>query len=192
MSSAISWIFTIGGLLGLFGMIVHSLIFNDRNTTYFIFAGGFSIAYLLEYTLSIILNLYSYQNLPLVLFNIPLVIPAGWIVTFYGFKSLSEDFGVMYGNNSQINHVLFSGFLALLFGLGIEVLARNIEFWKFNFETIKIFGIPLIVPLAWGLSVINFNGGIEIYKKKQNYWLIILVGIHAANPIVGYGLTQLI
>ena len=154
--STFAWIFSSGGLLAFSTMSLHSLIFMERKKTFFIFGGGTTIAYLLEYTLSNMFELYTYQNLPITLYNIPIVIPCGWVVSFYGLYHISLDL-----IESETNAIVFTGFIGMLFGLGIETLTKNTEFWVFHFESTEFLNIQLNVILAWGLSTANFVWGIQ-------------------------------
>ena len=154
--STFAWIFSSGGLLAFSTMSLHSLIFMERKKTFFIFGGGTTIAYLLEYTLSNMFELYTYQNLPITLYNIPIVIPCGSVVLFYGLYHISLDL-----IESETNAIVFTGFIGMLFGLGIETLTKNTEFWVFHFESTEFLNIQLNVILAWGLSTANFVWGIQ-------------------------------
>ncbi|MHA2031233.1 MAG: hypothetical protein ACW99Q_17775 [Candidatus Kariarchaeaceae archaeon] len=178
--SLFAWIFTIGGFLGYATMMFHSSLVNDRRKTLFIFGGGTSIAYILEYTLSNLIDLYTYQNLPVTFFSIPLVIPLGWVITFYGLYNISLDL-----TDSEYGIVGLTGVLGMMFGVGIEALARNSDFWVFNFENKSYFGIPVNVIFAWGFSTANFSMGIQLFDKYQSriwwIWLPILLLVHVVN-----------
>lgn len=179
----IAWIFSIGGIIAFCTMILHSVIFKQTKTTLFIFGGGTMIAYFLEYTLVNTLELYSYQNLPLILYEIPFVIPCGWVVSFYGLYHMSQDI-----TESDTQSILLTGFIGMLFGLGIEALAKTSDFWVFHFESTEIVGIPLNVILAWGFSTANFACGISLFEKYHiRYswiWFPILLLIHSFNIVI--------
>lgn len=181
--STFAWIFSIGGLLAYCTMSLHSLIFMERKNTLFIFGGGTTIAYILEYTLSNMFELYTYQNLPITLYSIPIVIPCGWVVSFYGLYHISLDI-----TDSDTNAIIITGSIGMLFGLGIEALAKNTDFWIFHFEFTKFLNIPLNVILAWGFSTANFAWGIQLFEKyNKQYsliWLPILVIIHSINIVI--------
>ncbi|MCE7733685.1 MAG: carotenoid biosynthesis protein [Candidatus Heimdallarchaeota archaeon] len=181
--SIFAWIFSIGGLLAYFTMSLHSLLFMERKKTMFIFGGGTTIAYFLEFTLSNILELYSYQNLPITLYSIPIVIPCGWIVSFYGLYHISLDI-----TDSNSTAIATTGFIGMLFGLGIESLAKNTDFWVFHFEFTEFLNTPLNVILAWGFSTANFAWGIQLFEKyNKQYsliWIPILIIIHSINIVI--------
>ncbi len=180
--SMVGWIFTIGGLLGYFTMLVHSLWLNDNRKTIFIFAGGFIAAYMLEYVLIYGLDQYYYQNLPLTIIDIPVVIPAGWIVSFYGLHNISKDI-----TTDNRKAVLITALIAMFFGFGIETLANIVDFWIFNFEQTSVFGIAINVILAWGLSTALFSTGLHLYEKhyKNRYSYLIIIAVTIANIMIG-------
>lgn len=179
MIGIVAWIFTLGGIMGFLSMMLHSLIHNSKKTTLFIFCGGTLISYLLEYTLVEYFHQYSYQNLPLLLINIPIVIPMGWVVTFYGLLQISDDL-----TKNHIKSILLTGLLGIFFGTGIETLAKYVDFWVFYFEFKLFMGIPLTVLLAWGLSTSAFASGVKLYEKYQNKYLAfpaLLLIVHVVN-----------
>lgn len=165
-------------VLGYLMMLGHSLIFKKKIETIYTFLGGLIIAFLMEYTLSIVLKAYDYQYLPISILGIPLVIPLGWVVTYYGLYSLSDSW---IGNKNPYLIVILSGVIAFFFGIGIENLARILNYWDFHFETVLFFGIPIIVSLAWCLSIMNFTAGSILVKKFPKLALLILAIIHLLN-----------
>ncbi|MDH5665404.1 MAG: hypothetical protein OEY10_03810, partial [Nitrosopumilus sp.] len=106
MVNLFSWIFTLGGIFSYLILFIHSIKGKEREQTssLFIFIGGFIVALLLEFTLTIILNAYTYQNLPLTIFSIPIVIPLGWVITFYCILELNID--LLQELNQSKNYIL--------------------------------------------------------------------------------------
>lgn len=188
MNDVYGWIFTIGGIIGFLTLLFHSLLIQEKDSTAFIFLGGGIMTFVLEYTLSVSLELYTYQNLPLNPLEIPIIIPMGWVITFYGLYNMSLDV-----TSSDVKAIGVTGVLGLLFGIGIESLARSSNFWIFNFSFTEILGIPINVILAWGFSTANFSAGIYLYdryKIQYNWiWFPILLFVHIGNVTIALGLT---
>ncbi|MCH8907974.1 MAG: carotenoid biosynthesis protein [Candidatus Heimdallarchaeota archaeon] len=184
----IAWLFTIGTIVAFVALYFHCYLFYGRFFAAFVFIGGSSIAYLLEYSLAVQLDQYTYHNLPLAILQIPVTIALGWVITFYGLYHFILDL-LPESKQSPRNIIFANGALAGIFGMGIETLARSVEFWEFHFESIKFIGIPVIVTLAWFLSVMIFTSAMLYVKERPDRWLPVLLITHFTNLAVGIGLT---
>jgi len=192
MTEIFAILFTIGGILGFLTMLFHSYYTSDsEDLTIFIFGGGFILAYMLEYTLIHLFHAYSYTNLPLMILEVPIVIPMGWVVTFYGLSAMAKDLLDQHNLRQSIpNRITTTGVLAVFFGMGIEILARNINFWVFYFDSVEIVGVPIIVTLAWGLSVATFVLGVELFKIYSKWWWLIMIVVQLLNTGIALLLFQ--
>lgn len=184
----ISWIFTIGTILGYFIMVIHSMLVNQKGKTYFIFGGEVIIAYVLEFFLVNIQHYYSYSGLPLQIFGVPIIIPLGWILTFYGLFNIVQDFKLDFKNKTrnQIEIIVYSGILAFFFGFSIEILAKIANLWSFNFNQFNIIGIPISVPFAWAFTIMAYSFGLILFEKKPNLFILILIIVLLLNIVFAF------
>ena len=92
---------------------------------------------------------------------IPIAIPFGWIITFYGLFQLNRDMLQITPDsprNVKLKSILPTMLSATLFGLAIEVLARIVDLWR-------------VFERCTGPSVEIDKTTKTLDCRYQNYWL---------------------
>ena len=188
-STFLGWFLSISSILILLILLIHSQWLIESN--WLIFGVAFLSGYMLEYSLVNILKKYTYHNLPLAVFGIPLLIPCGWSSAFYATSYTSKlVMKRLKLKDTKFITYLFICTLGMIYGFFLEKLAAVKELWDFHFTSIDVLGVPILATSAWGLTLANFDLGMTLIQEKRYSILLVIITVFLLNLLVAFVLLH--
>jgi hypothetical protein len=157
--------------------IVHSILTKGGKFTLEFFVGAFIFGFVREFIYFSFIRTYSFPQMPIKLLNVPILIPIGWIFTFYLAYEFINKLIEPKTVKDYKDFIIFAAFFSTFICIPIETAALNMNWWSMSFYTGSNIATVLLMGGWFYTSVVFFSIYFVVKKKlpQEQLWLAILL-----------------
>lgn len=144
--------------------------------TFFFLGGGFLFGLIRELIYVNVFHNYAFSQMPLMIMNVPITIPMGWVFAFYLGNEFTKPLIKIMNEKDVYFHIVLCGIFADCICIPIETAALRMGWWDFGTRGNEIASASLMG--GWmGTTILFFSIFFLITKKmaKQRIILPLLI-----------------
>jgi hypothetical protein len=159
------------------------------------FGGAFLFGFVREFIYASCVQSYAFPYMPIKLLNVPIIIPIGWVFTFYLAYEFINKLIEPKTVNDYKKFIIFAAFFSNCICIPIETAAMNMNWWSLYFSA-KSNIAPILLMGGWFYTSVVFFFIYFVAKKKlprEQLWfavfLLIAVLVGEFKLVAYFGLV---